>query len=183
MGEHERSLEQGTKSVEEFMSLYTRHQRGLFTYILSLVTNVNDAEELLQQTNLILWRKFGEFHRGSNFGAWASRVAYLEVLKYFELRKNRAQSLDPRLFEAVAEKMLEHEEYFERRTDALNACLEKLRKPDRQLLMLRYAPGASTKSVASKLQRSVSSVYKTTSKIRQMLLDCVFQRLREEKEE
>ncbi len=47
--------------VDEFMRLYTQHQRRLYVYLLSLLHNVADAEELMQQTSYILWKKFDTF--------------------------------------------------------------------------------------------------------------------------
>ena len=70
--------------VDEFMRLYTQHQRRLYVYLLSLVHNAADADELLQESSYILWKKFDQFEPESNFGSWACRVAYFEVLKYRE---------------------------------------------------------------------------------------------------
>jgi RNA polymerase sigma-70 factor, ECF subfamily len=166
--------------VDEFMRHYGRHQRQLFLYIFSLLPNVNDAEELLQQTNFILWKKFSEFRPGSNFMAWGSRVAYLEVLKYYEARKKLAQPFDPRFFEVVSEKMRENADYFEKETIALHFCMEKLNQSEQELLRLCYSEGADVKSVATMLRKSASSVYKTLGKIREALLNCISLQLNQE---
>jgi RNA polymerase sigma-70 factor (ECF subfamily) len=49
---------------------------------MTLVFSHQDAEEVFQNTSVVLWNKFGEFQPGSNFFAWASQVAYYEVLNY-----------------------------------------------------------------------------------------------------
>ena len=48
----------------EFAELLRQHQSQLFGYIHSLLRNLSDADDLFQQTTLILWKKFGEFERG-----------------------------------------------------------------------------------------------------------------------
>ena len=68
--------------TEEFMRLFTHHQRHVYGYIRGLVPSLVEAEEVLQQTNLLLWEKFDQFQPGTNFRAWACKVAYLTVLKH-----------------------------------------------------------------------------------------------------
>ena len=69
---------------EEFVRLFTRYQRPLFLYLLTRVPNPVEAEEILQETNIVIWRKFAHFTPGTNFLAWASQIAKYELLKYRE---------------------------------------------------------------------------------------------------
>lgn len=39
---------------EEFVRLLTQHQRRVYAYILGIVPNWNDADEILQETNIRL---------------------------------------------------------------------------------------------------------------------------------
>ena len=41
-----------------------------------------DAEDVLQEANLVLWRKFDQYQEGTNFFAWACQIIRYEVLKY-----------------------------------------------------------------------------------------------------
>ena len=61
-------------------ALVDNHRRFL-RFVASRVSDPADAEEILQQTNLVLWRKFGRFEQGTDFDRWACRIAYYEVLK------------------------------------------------------------------------------------------------------
>jgi RNA polymerase sigma-70 factor (ECF subfamily) len=45
----------------EFVTQITREQRQLHAFVLSLVWNPSDADEVLQETNLALWEKAAEF--------------------------------------------------------------------------------------------------------------------------
>jgi len=159
--------------VDEFMRLYTQHQRRLYVYLLSLVHNVTDAEELLQESSYILWKKFDEFEPESNFGSWACRVAYFEVLKYREGRGQKELPLSPQFLERVAAKMAEVSGLLELHADLFNHCMERLSQPDRELITRRYTPGASVKRIAAELNRPVRSVSKSLARIRRLLLDCV----------
>jgi RNA polymerase sigma-70 factor, ECF subfamily len=78
----------GGLDESDFGRLFARYQPRIYGYIRSLVTQRNDAEDLLQETASVLWQKFGDFQPGSDFLAWAFRVARYEVL-YFRQRQKR----------------------------------------------------------------------------------------------
>ncbi len=71
---------------DEFTSQLVAVQRRLYAYILTILPNLADADDVLQDTNSVLLRKRKEYAAGTEFGAWACRVAYFEVLA---LRKKR----------------------------------------------------------------------------------------------
>ena len=50
------SPESSLAPKEEFIKLFTRYQRRVFLFILSQVPNPVDAEEIHQETNVIIWR-------------------------------------------------------------------------------------------------------------------------------
>ena len=68
---------------EEFVAHVAGAQRPLFAYIRSLVGPWADPEDILQEVNLVLCRKAGEFDHGP-FLTWACRVAYLQVLAHLK---------------------------------------------------------------------------------------------------
>src|SRR5690348_5657938 len=77
---------------EEFARMFSRNARRIYGFIMTLVFNHHDAEEVFQNTNVILWNKFAEFEPGTNFFAWASRIAYFEVLSLMK-QKRRSQTM------------------------------------------------------------------------------------------
>src|SRR6476646_4199911 len=64
------------ESRKRLMALMTRHQRQIFSYIYVLVHNRSDAEDLLQETSLVICEKFHEFKEGTDFVDWACQIAY-----------------------------------------------------------------------------------------------------------
>lgn len=160
--------------AEEFMALFTAHHRRLFRYILALLPRLHAAEDVLQETNLVLWRRFAEFRPGTDFYAWASRVAFLQVLKYRKSARHReAFGLDEDVLETLAQRSVESTDYLDGARDALQNCLTKLSATDRDLILRRYMSGESGKKVAAELGRPQNSVYKSLGRIRQGLLQCV----------
>src|SRR3954469_24492854 len=68
-----------TESRKRLMSLMTQHQRRIFAYIYTLVPDRYDAEDLLQETSLVICEKFDDFKEGTDFVAWACQIAYWRI--------------------------------------------------------------------------------------------------------
>jgi RNA polymerase sigma-70 factor (ECF subfamily) len=161
----------------EFVQLFTRHQRRLFIYILAQVPSPVDADEILQETNIIIWRKCDQFELGTNFLAWASRIAKFEVLKFRDKKRRDRLHFSDAFVEQVADEALVVSGELELRRKALIYCLGKLREKDRELIQQRYAPGANGRTVAELLDRPVNSVYQSLGRIRRTLMECINRRL------
>ncbi len=155
------------------MALFAAHHRRLFRYILTLLPRLHAAEDVLQETNLVLWRRFSEFRPGTDFYAWAARVAFLQVLSYRKSSRRQSFPLDEEVLETLAARSIESTEHLDNARDALQTCLTKLRAEDRELVLRRYMSGESGKKVAAELGRPQNSVYKSLGRIRQGLLECI----------
>src|SRR5262249_3364216 len=122
-------MERPSERTEEFTKAVLRCQTQLFGYIYSLVRDFNDADDLFQQSCLVLWRKFPEFDRSNSFLVWACGVARLEAANFLRSRERRrryfSDAVGVVLLESHAE--LEHDGLQEWR-EALADCLTKLRQ-------------------------------------------------------
>jgi RNA polymerase sigma-70 factor, ECF subfamily len=163
--------------TDDFVQLFTKWQRRLFLFILAQVPHTGDAEEILQETNLVIWRKSHVYRPGTNFFAWCCRIAVLEVLKHRERRRRNAVILSDALIEVIAREAEENVDSLEAQRRALLVCLTRLAPADRELIRERYAPGETGKSVAHKLGRPTNSVYQSLSRIRRALLECIKRRM------
>src|SRR5262245_22595876 len=165
----------------EFAEDLRPDQTRLYGYIHALVRDLNDADDLYQQTALILWKKFGEFDRGRSFFAWACGVARLEVANFLRSRGRHrlyfSDDLSLLLVEAQAE-MTDAE--LEDRRDALARCVEKLRQRDRELLRECYGEAADVHGAADRRGRSPQSTYNSLRRIRRALFECVARTLAQE---
>lgn len=177
MTENDTAADDDQSPGEEFVQLFTRYQRRLYVYILAQVHNPVDAEEVLQETNLVVWRKCRQFEPGTNFLAWCSRIASYEVLKYRERRRKDKLHFSEQFLEAVSQEVVESEDRLEEQRKALHVCLGKLRPRDRELIRQRYASGKNGKAVAEVLGRPANSVYQSLGRIRKTLLKCIKRRL------
>ncbi len=159
--------------ADEFIQLFTANESSLRAYVLSLVPRWTDAEEIVQQCSVVLLKKFAQFRTGTNFFAWACQVARLEVKDYRRRQKRDRVVFSDEFIEAIADDAVASQSELLVRLGALQHCVEKLSRDQRELLRLRYNDSGSIDSVASAVNRSVDAVYKSLSRIRQALHDCI----------
>jgi RNA polymerase sigma-70 factor (ECF subfamily) len=168
-----------TESRKRLLALMTRHQRQIFSYIYTLVPNRYDAEDLLQETSLVVCEKFNDFEDGTDFVAWACQIAYWRV-RYSRQKFARSKVVfNQEIVDAVAQTASELAEELDDRHDALGKCLAKLHPRDRDLLLVRYEPGCGVEEAARRSGRTVQTAYKALARLRKLLLDCVTTRLAE----
>jgi RNA polymerase sigma-70 factor (ECF subfamily) len=163
----------GLPTEIEFMSLFLGEQRRIYRFIRSLIPNAQDAEDVLQETAVVLWREFSDFQVGTNFFAWACKVAHFKVLKHRQRRGRDATLLNDDVLEQLVALALTNDVGFDPRRAALEQCMGRLSVRDRAIIEQRYSGQATGKAVAAKLGRPANSVYKSLGRIRRMLLECI----------
>jgi RNA polymerase sigma-70 factor, ECF subfamily len=157
-----------------FCDLLTRHQGQLRGYILALVRNRADADDLFQTTSLVLWRKFDTFQSGSSFFAWARRTAELAVCNFWKTNRSRFTPLSEAFLETLAAtEPSVPSDVLESYSASLRRCMDRLSQEDRQLLGLRYVDDMSAEQIAASAARSRQSVVKSLLRIRRQLLRCI----------
>ena len=148
-----------TESRKRLMVLITRHQRQVFSYIYALVPNRADAEDLLQETSLVICEKFHEFKEGTDFVAWACQIAFWRV-RYSRQKFVRSKVVfNQEIVDVVAQTAGEMCGELDDRHVALGRCLQKLHPRDRELLLARYEPGGTVGEAARRSGRTLQTAY------------------------
>ncbi|MCB1121840.1 MAG: sigma-70 family RNA polymerase sigma factor, partial [Verrucomicrobiae bacterium] len=163
------------------IQLLTSNQSRLYAYLFSLLGNRQQAEDVMQETNMILWRKAGQFELGTNFGAWMLKVAYYQVLAH--RRKLNRQAIfiqNDEFLRELADEALKVTDLTERQQEALQVCLKRLPDRQRDLIRRRYSEGASIKSVARQLNIAASAVKQALFRARTNLIQCVQHRMNDQ---
>jgi RNA polymerase sigma-70 factor (ECF subfamily) len=159
--------------IDNFVRLLTTAQRPLFSYILSLVGNNGHASDIFQSTNEVLWRKRSEFAPGTNFAAWARRVAYWEVMDFYKRRKGDRHLFDADLLTEMAAVIEETATAADSRLAHLDDCLDALPPRQREVILQRYDVGVSIADLAQSLGRTTTATTQLLYRIRLQLMDCV----------
>ena len=160
-------------SQDQFVQHLTSCQPRLYAYILSLLPNLDDANDVLQETNLVIWHRSEEFIEGTNFLAWAFKIARYKVLAHFRDRHRDRHVFDDELFARLADEA-EHR-VADRTSQArlLRGCMKELPPFHRELIRQRYAKNGSVQEMAQRLGRSAAVISVTLSRIRHRLMECV----------
>jgi len=167
------------KPSNDFVLSLTKAQPTIYACIYALLPDRGAAHDLLQETNLTLLRKAGDFEPGTNFNAWATRIARYQVLNHRRKMSRDRLVFDDSLIEELCERQMQRSDELCRYSDAIRKCLQQLPASHRQILERRYAPGGTVAEIASAERKSVGAISQLLYRLRQSLMDCVYQRLQE----
>ena len=163
----------------EVMRLALEHRAGLWGFLMGLTKDPQKAEDVFQNTYLILCEKWEQYQPGTNFIAWARQIARFEYLASVDPERRRFVTAEMDVLEAAL-RTVEPSAGSARR-EALQQCLHSL--PDargRRAIELRYGEGLTGERVARQLGVSLNALYTLLSRVRKSLQDCVERRLRVE---
>lgn len=159
--------------AEEFVFLLARHERPLGAYVMTMVPHAQDADDILQEAKVIMWRNFSKFEPGTNFGAWARKIAFHQVLAHRKRKQRDRLDFSEDFLRAVSEEVDRNADRLEQREKLLHDCLAKLPADHRETLYLRYHEGLTVEEMAPRMDRTVCALYRLLSRVRQTLHECV----------
>ena len=160
--------------TEAFVGLFAQSQYEIHSFVLTLVPNRADADDVMQTTSIVLWRKFDQFLPGTNFVAWACQIARLEVQNFRRVKGRDRLVFDDALLQSLGNLRLSMSDELEAHRGLLHDCVTQLQLDDRELIRRCYGKKATTaKDVAIELGKPVNTVYKALIRIRRGLYECV----------
>jgi len=167
-----------TGPENEFAYQLTDWQGRLLGYLVTLLGDVNDARDVLQETNLVLCRKKNEFPEIRDFGAWSRKCAYFQALAFLRDRKRDRHLFDDDLLALFAEESTDPAPDDELRL-ALRDCLSQLADRQRQLIARRYQENVPVRRLAADFGQKESAMKMGLMRIREALRVCIESKLRE----
>lgn len=158
-----------------FMQLMEAYQKPLYWHIRRLVVSHEDAEDILQETFINVYRFADSFKGESRVFTWLYRIATNECTKHFRKNKNWMKKA-----EAITEKMLN--DFTGNDADISEKMLVKfqqaiLQLPEKQKVVfnLRYYEELSYEEISQITDSSVSTLktnyHYASEKIKQYLIE------------
>ena len=163
----------------EFLRLYAAHSRKVWTYLLTMLPNRADAEEVFQDISVTLWEKFDDFTLGTNFAAWAFKISHFKIIKFRQRNLRRSKLFASDVLDLLDADMLAVDDSADAEYIALAECFSRLSAPDQKLIERRYQPGSSPQVLSEGMAVPVRRIYKELARIRSALLACIAERLAE----
>ena len=160
-------------STAEFTRLWTANLPKIAAFVGSMVYEISDREDVLQDCALAAMTSFERFDQKRSFPAWATGVARNQIRLYF-----RRKSKDPHIFDddaldtlvdAFAEIRPEENEQLSH----LEHCVNKPDEKARRLCEYRYAQELKPAAIASQLGMTPNTVAKSLQRIRDQLRQCI----------
>jgi RNA polymerase sigma-70 factor (ECF subfamily) len=164
---------------EEFVVLLNATHAPLLRYVMSLVANRHDAEDVLQRASVVMWRRFATFEKGTDFIAWATTVAFYEVRNFQRVTGRSRLEFDADLLQTLAVERVQHVRKWNPRMEALEGCVEKLDAANRSLIEAFYTRGVDVGELAREQDRAPQTIYNKLNFIRRALAECVQRRMAE----
>lgn len=165
---------------ETLVTNILRYKKVLTGMLTAMVGDVNAAEDLFQETAIILTRKRAEADEDAPFVAWARAVAVNVVRDYRKKSARRkVRLLDDATLESVAAVFEQTEEpLWDIRREALRKCAEGLPDRERGVIRRRYDGAEPIEALAASLGMSRGALDTLLYRIRRALHACVEGRIR-----
>lgn len=153
-------------------------------YLVAITRDVNSAEEIFQNSAVVIMEKSTEPEQIRDFHAWSKEIVRRQALNYLQRQvrhEQRVKPIQPVLLDQITRAFIGDstvESRIEQEAFALRACVSELAKSERLLLHLRYTQRASFSTIADAVGKTDGAVQRSVSRIRKRLHDCVLGKIR-----
>ncbi len=148
-------------------------QDRLYAFILALVGDPVEADDVLQETNLAATERLTEAAKIADFTAWLFGVARHQVQDFRRRQARERLRFNDELLNLLADELPAVTTDLSTRQLALRGCLADLPSEQRELILRRYGPDASVGQLAAEMKRTVGVVSQTLYRIRTALWQCI----------
>ncbi len=160
---------------ENFTELFVHSQRRIYGFILTVVPDHIEADEVFQETSLILWRKASEFNPSRDFVRWACGIA-TNVIRNRRVEHARDRHIfSEELLEQILEVRQTRSSWLDEQLARLTVCLHRLSDGQRRLLTAFYGDRQDSSQIAAELKIQENALYQRLHRIRRRLMDCISQ--------
>lgn len=171
-------LKKQQPSDPEFEQMLEQVRPRLRAFLLSLTGSQFAAEDLTQETSLVLWDKREEYDPSGDFRAWAFRIAFFQAQNFRrkEATRQRRELPGEGLFGQIADHATERhgrEEQEDSLHQAMIHCLAKLRTAHRDLVLHRYRDGRSLEQLSSEAGTNRNAMAQKLFRLKRTLLSCI----------
>lgn len=158
---------------ETFLREFMAHEPAIRAFVRCLLPSRGDADDVMQETAVVLWARYADVKPGAEFRPWAFGVAKKKVLSWIRDKGRDRVVLSEAMVNLVADVATTSEESLDLQRELLRNCIERLKPEQRTMLMAAYQPKAKIQEVAKGSGRSVGGFYQWLHRMRKILLDCV----------
>jgi RNA polymerase sigma-70 factor (ECF subfamily) len=164
-------------SVEAFSRLLRIHQAPLRAFLAGLIRDSEAVDDVAQEAFMGAYRSLEAYKRDASFRTWLFAIARNKALLYLRdearRRSQRSESLQLAVSAWLSEEPAQDGSAVDRELRLLDGCVGKLPKTSAALVSAYYLDRHSADQIAQQTGKTEVSVWKTLSRIRQALRECV----------
>jgi len=157
----------------QFVEALTECQETLRAYCYAKIGNWDDAADVMQATNVKLWKKMDEWDQKRPFLPWALGVARNTVLSHYRDQQRERLVFDEDVMTIMEKHILAAAEKTPALIQALRHCMRKMEDQPREILKAHYIEGWSLAEIADSGSRSASGIKSLLFRLRRELAKCI----------
>jgi len=158
---------------KEFLILFSAHQKSIHGHIFHMLNHHHDAEDVFQKTSLVLWEKFDQFESGTNFRAWACKVAFYQARNFIRVSSRDRHVFNDTLLDLLHDERQAAVDELDCQAAALDECIQELRPKDKELVRQVYREDLTVRDIAKHMGKAAQTLYNRLNGIRRRLHSCV----------
>lgn len=162
------------------MRFWISAQPSVSSYIHALVRDHFAAKDILQETALVLFRRFEEYDSDRPFVAWALGMARWQILGFHRDKARTLITFDSELLDDFTSNWAELSPRISDHEHALKICIRSLGERASSLVKQRYYEGRTAEDIAKRNGATGASIRVALQRIREQLRNCVNQRISRE---
>jgi len=148
-----------TQNINYFNSIYDRYSDRIFAKSLSLLKEVNAAEDATQEIFVKILLSLSKFNNRSKFSTWVYSVTYNYCIDVIRKGKKEIIEYQDNFVEySDREKEVSDSEILEMNVQQLSEVMELMISEDKMILLMKYHDDISIKEISTILNKSESAV-------------------------
>ena len=158
--------------TEYFARLLERYSKQVFSLIVKIVGNREDAEELTQDVFMKVYDSLSQFRGECSFSTWIYRIAYHKAVSAARKKTVVFVPVDDLMLSDIPDEPDETifgDSDMDRRITCLNRALEQLPTDERAMILLFYKDNKSMEEIAMITKLTVTNVKTKIYRIRKKL--------------
>lgn len=138
-------------------SLFELHYKSLCIYIVQFTHNLNEAEDIVQESFIKLWEKRKTIQINTSLKAYLFKSAYNLLLNNLRKKDKEREMISDLKYELFLSQ-IENNEFEESKIKKIKASINKLPAKCKKILMLSKKEGLKNREIAGQLNISIKTV-------------------------
>ena len=159
---------------DAFRVLMERHSRSVYRLAYRMTGKPEDAEDVVQETFVRVYKQLGRFESRSNFATWVYRIAFNCAIDYMRARPHRESAEEPETLERLSgtgeTPTMDDLVYAGEIGKRVQEALLELSPQERAAFLMRHYQGCSIEEICSALDlrsnAAKHSIFRAVKKMR-----------------